>query len=75
MECVKMIKRQLYLKQLRQLQDKDFIKVITGIRRSGKTTLLLTFIEELKKEIQEENIIFISFEDLKYVNITTNNQI
>ena len=70
-----MIKRQLYLKQLRQLQDKDFIKVITGIRRSGKTTLLLTFIEELKKEIQEENIIFISFEDLKYVNITTTDQL
>jgi predicted AAA+ superfamily ATPase len=75
MECVKMIKRQLYLKQLRQLQDKDFIKVITGIRRSGKTTLLLTFIEELKKEIQEENIIYISLEDLKYINITTNNQL
>ena len=70
-----MIKRQLYLKQLRQLQDKDFIKVITGIRRSGKTTLLLTFIEELKKEIQEENIIYISLEDLKYINITTNNQL
>lgn len=37
-ECVKMIKRQLYLKQLRKLKNKDFIKAITGIRLSGKTT-------------------------------------
>lgn len=35
-----MIKRELYLNQIRRLIDKDPIKIITGVRRSGKTYLL-----------------------------------
>jgi len=35
-----MIERELYLKRLRQLKDQNLIKVITGIRRCGKSTLL-----------------------------------
>ena len=43
-----MIKREEYLKKIRGFYDQDLIKVITGIRRSGKSTLLKQIIDELK---------------------------
>lgn len=67
-----MYKRELYLNQLDSLIDTDFIKVIVGMRRCGKTSLLKSFIEELfKKGIKKDNIIYISFESIKYKNIFT----
>ena len=60
-----MIKREEYLKRIRGFYDQDLIKVITGIRRSGKSTLLKQMIDELKdKGIPEERIIYINFEDI-----------
>ena len=60
-----MIKREEYLKRIRGFYDQDLIKVITGIRRSGKSTLLKQIIDELKaKGIPEERIIYINFEDI-----------
>ena len=60
-----MIKREEYLKKIRGFYDQDLIKVITGIRRSGKSTLLKQIIDELKeKGIPEEKIIYINFEDI-----------
>lgn len=65
-----MYKRNLYLNQLDSLLNKDFIKVIVGMRRCGKTYLLKSFIEELlKKGVKKDNIIYISFESIKYKNI------
>ena len=65
-----MIKREKYLKKLEKLKDKDYIKILMGIRRSGKTTLLKTYIKELeKKGINKNNIIFISLESRKYNTI------
>ena len=62
-----MIKRDNYLKRMIDAKDKEFIKVITGVRRSGKSTLLLMFKEYLLEEkIKEENIIHINFESAKY---------
>ena len=43
-----MIKRELYLNKIVRLIDKDPIKIITGVRRSGKTYLLKSICEELK---------------------------
>jgi len=65
-----MLKREKYLSQIRNFYDVDLIKVITGIRRCGKSILLKQIIEELKdKGIKEDNIIYINFEDLTYDNI------
>jgi predicted AAA+ superfamily ATPase len=61
-----MIVRDEYLKQLRLLKDKNLIKVITGIRRCGKSTLLELFQEELiKNRISKTQIQFFNFEEEK----------
>lgn len=71
-----MIKRELYLNQIRRLIDKDPIKIITGVRRSGKTYLLKSIQEELEKRgISDENIFLISFESMKYNKIENFNQL
>ena len=71
-----MIKRELYLNQIRRLIDKDPIKIITGVRRSGKTYLLKSIQEELKNRgISAENIFLISFESMKYNKIENFNQL
>lgn len=62
-----MIKRIEYLEELKKWKDKDLIKVVTGIRRCGKSTLLELFIEYLKEEkIDEEHIVPINLESLEY---------
>lgn len=60
-----MIQRKIYCDKLLKLKDKQIIKIITGIRRSGKSTLLDLYIEELKKlGVRNEQIIHINFEDI-----------
>ncbi len=60
-----MVARELYLSKLRPFKNKEVIKVITGLRRSGKSTFLMQVKEELLKEgIKEKQIIYINFEDL-----------
>lgn len=62
-----MIKREKYLSLIREFYDKDLIKVITGIRRCGKSILLKQIIDELyQKGIDDKHIIYINFEDLNY---------
>ena len=62
-----MIKRIEYLEKLKKWKDKNLIKVVTGIRRCGKSTLLELFIEHLKEEkIDEEHIVSINLESLEY---------
>ena len=66
-----MIKREQYLRQLRKFKDTEFIKVITGVRRSGKTYLLKMFQEELLAHgVVPEQILFITFESLQYAELT-----
>ena len=65
-----MILRNKYLNRLIEAKDTEFIKVITGVRRSGKSTLLLMFKEYLlKNNINEKNIIHINFESAIYDDI------
>ncbi|MBE7059165.1 MAG: ATP-binding protein [Ruminococcaceae bacterium] len=58
------IPREEYLERLRNLKHKKLIKIVTGIRRCGKSTVLEMFRDELLNNGVEENqIIFINFED------------
>lgn len=67
-----MIKRETYLKKIRGFYHKDLIKVITGIRRCGKSVLLMQIMQELQDEgITKEQIIYINFEDYDYSFIRT----
>ena len=62
--------RDIYLNKLVNFKDKPLIKVITGIRRCGKSTLLDLFEEYLLNNgIKKENIIHMNFEDLLYDEI------
>ena len=66
-----MIKREKYLKNIRPFYDQDLIKVITGIRRCGKSVILTQIMDELKQNgIREEQIIYINFEFIDYIDIT-----
>jgi uncharacterized protein len=66
-----MIHRETYLSKLRQLKDQNLIKVITGIRHSGKSTLLVAFKNELLSSgISSENIVFLNFEERENLNFT-----
>ena len=61
------IERTVYLEELKRWKDKDLIKVITGIRRCGKSTLFELFINYLKENnIKDEQIIHINLEDADY---------
>lgn len=67
-----MFQRPIYLNQLIQFKDSDFIKVITGVRRSGKSVLLMLFKEYLLEEdVSEDHIIYINFESFEYQAIKT----
>lgn len=66
-----MIKREMYLKKIRDSYDSELIKIIVGVRRSGKSVLMMQIIEELKlKGIKENHIIYINFEDYDYTDYT-----
>lgn len=61
-----MIYREHYISQIREFYDSDLIKIITGIRRSGKSVIL----EQVKDEIKNktDNIISLNFEDKRILN-------
>ena len=73
----KLYKRELYLSKIRGFyNDPETIKVITGIRRCGKSSLLETIIEELKEsDIKEKNIIEIKLDKRPNKNIKTAEQL
>lgn len=65
-----MLKREYYLNQLIESKDLKLIKVITGVRRSGKSALLLQYKDYLtSQKIPEKNIIYMNFESAEWYNI------
>lgn len=74
---MKLYKREKYLKKIRAFyDDTDIIKVITGIRRCGKSSLMETIMEELKdKKVSSKNICFIDLDRYGYKNIKTPEQL
>ncbi|MDO5787407.1 MAG: ATP-binding protein [Phascolarctobacterium sp.] len=64
--------REAYLQKLRPYYDADLIKVITGVRRAGKSILLETIKDELLQQgIDAGHIIYINLEDMDYEYIKT----
>ncbi|MCD8105785.1 MAG: ATP-binding protein [Lachnospiraceae bacterium] len=62
-----MIKREQYLSHIRGFYHTDLIKVITGIRRCGKSVLLMQIMEELREQsVREDQILYLNFEDYDY---------
>lgn len=66
---MKTITRTKYLNRMIELNGTPDIKIITGIRRCGKSKLMQAYIEYLKKHFENINIIFIDFMDLTYEKI------
>ena len=67
-----MVIRENYLKKIRPFYNQDLIKVITGIRRCGKSVILRQIINEIiESGINEKNIIYINFELIEYSDIKT----
>lgn len=65
-----MIPRQTYIDKLNKLRDKQIIKVLTGVRRSGKSTILQLYQDELLKNgIQKDQIQVLNFEDLGLASV------
>ena len=67
-----MIKRELYMSRIRPFIDDELIKVMTGIRRSGKSVMLELVKEELRANgISPSQFISINFEDMRYTHLLT----
>ena len=63
------IPRRDYLKRLKQFLSTDEVVVLTGIRRSGKSTILLQVLSELcKGNVPKKNTLYINFEDARFYN-------
>ena len=56
-----MIKREKYISEVRGFYDSDLIKIITGVRRCGKSVVLEQIMDEIKEKT--DNIVFLDFED------------
>lgn len=65
-----MVQRKEYLGKLIEWRDKQIIKVVTGVRRCGKSTLLSLYIDYLKQSgVSDEQIISINLEDIEYEDL------
>lgn len=66
-----MIKRELYIDKLKKFIGKPQVKIITGIRRSGKSTVLRLLMDELiQKGVKENQIIYLNFESFSSLHLT-----
>lgn len=72
----KIYKREDYLKKIRGFYHDDMIKVISGIRRCGKSSLLKSIVQELKENgVLEKDIIFLELDKKEYRKVKTANEL
>lgn len=74
---MELFKREKYLSKIRGFYDADdIIKVITGVRRCGKSSLMNTIMDELReKGVENENILYLNLDDRKYKKIKNHDQL
>ena len=73
---MKLYKRQYYIDKIKGFYDSDLIKVITGIRRCGKSCFLLSVIEDLKaRGVNEKDIIYLNLDKRGFKSIKTADQL
>lgn len=65
----KLVERKIYTERLKGFFDKEPVKVITGMRRSGKSQILKLFIEEALRHTDKSHVIYINFEDYDYEHL------
>lgn len=71
-----MVIREKYLKKIRPFYNQDLIKVITGIRRCGKSVILRQIINEIiETGVKDENIIYMNFELSDYSDVKTSKEL
>lgn len=71
-----MIPRPLYLDKMIQAKDTDFVKVITGVRRCGKSSMLALFAEYLREQgVADNHILQINYEKYEYQQLTDGEQL
>lgn len=72
MEVVAMIKRPLYTEKIMSYIDTPFVKILTGVRRCGKSTILKMLMEEIRQRgITDSSILHYNFDSLEYEEIKT----
>ncbi|MCL2798106.1 MAG: ATP-binding protein [Firmicutes bacterium] len=74
-ENEKIIEREIYIEQIKDFIDKPFIKIICGLRRSGKSSVLNLIIREVLKISDETHIIRLNFEEIENQWIKTSDQL
>lgn len=68
-----MIERPLYLDKIMPFVDTPFVKILTGVRRCGKSTILKMIIKKLREEkhVDDEQILNYRFDSMEYGDMTT----
>lgn len=68
-----MIERPLYLDKIMPFVDTLFVKILTGVRRCGKLTILKMIIKKLREEkhVDDEQILNYRFDSMEYEDMTT----
>ena len=67
-----MIFRENYVKRIMAFADTPFVKVITGIRRSGKSTIMLMLMDELRNRgVPDERIVNMRFDSMEFEGLTS----
>ncbi len=63
------INRPKYIEKIKKFVNKPIIKVLTGMRRVGKSTIMTIIKDELLKDVPEKNKIYLNFESIEFINI------
>lgn len=68
-----MIERPLYLDKIMPFVDTPFVKILTGVRRCGKSTILKMIIKKLREEkhVDDEQILNYRFDSMEYEDMNT----